>query len=276
MIDYGLVSIITPSFNCSKFVEKTIKSVLRQTYTNWELIITDDCSTDNSVEIIQRFVDMDSRIRLLKLKKNSGAGVARNKSIENAKGKYIAFLDSDDLWMPYKLEKQINFMRANDYLFSHSYTLSVDENNNVVGLNKKPRRVSFESTRLVNFIGTSSVVYDAEALGKFYMIKIRKRQDMALWLSILKKSKYAYCFPEPLFCYRYTSGSVSSNKMSLYKYHLYVYQEALGYSKIRSAIVFYLLSLPCLLFKKIEEKLRERFIKPDLTNYQNLLNVIFK
>lgn len=262
MID-NLVSIITPCYNCSKYIAQMMDSVLAQTYTNWELLITDDCSTDNSCEIVTDYSKKDSRIKLFRLEHNSGAGVARNNSIKEAQGRYIAFLDSDDMWKPEKLEKQLKFMQDNSYKFSHSYTLVVDDDNNVVGLNEKPARVSFKSTRIINYIGTSSVIYDTKDIGKVYMKPIRRRQDFALWLNILQLTKYAYCYPEPLFIYRYAPNSLSSNKFKLLKYHVQVYQQALGYSKFHACALFYCVSLPCFVWKKFAEKFRETFKKED-------------
>ena len=261
-----LVSIITPCYNSSKYIGQMIESIQAQTYQNWELLITDDCSSDNSREIVEAYSKSDSRIKYFKLLKNSGAGVARNNSIKEAKGRYMAFCDSDDMWKHDKLEKQIKFMKENGYAFCHCYTLVVDDNNKIVGLNKKPARVSFKSTRIINYIGTSSVVYDTKDIGKFYMKPIRKRQDFALWLNILQATKYAYCIPEPLFIYRYTPGSISSNKFKLLKYHVDVYQQALGYSRLHASLLFYCVSLPCFVVKKLKERVRETFLKPDYSN----------
>ncbi|MGP1620905.1 MAG: glycosyltransferase family 2 protein [Candidatus Cryptobacteroides sp.] len=258
-----LVSIITPCYNSAKYIGQMIESVQSQTYTNWELLITDDCSTDNSKEIIDSYIKSDPRIKYFKLNTNSGAGIARNNSIEKAVGRYIAFCDSDDMWRAEKLEKQIRFMQDNNYEFCHCNTLVIDENNNIVGLNKKPKRVSFHSTRIINYIGTSSVIYDTERVGKFYMKPIRKRQDFALWLNILQATKYAYCLEEPLFIYRYTQGSISSNKCKLLKYHIDVYRQALGYSKLHAYLLFYCVSFPCFVMKKLMEKVRETFFNPN-------------
>lgn len=261
-----LVSIITPCYNSSRFIAQMIESVQAQTYKNWELLITDDCSTDDSCAIVETYSSNDPRIKLFRQEQNSGAGIARNNSIEKAQGRFIAFLDSDDMWKPEKLEKQLAFMLENNYQFSHSYTLVVDENNKVVGLNKKPDRVSFRSTRIINYIGTSSVIYDTQKIGKIYMKPIRRRQDFALWLNILQKTKYAYCIPEPLFIYRYAPNSLSSNKFKLLKYHVQVYEQALGYSKIHAYALFYGVSLPCFVWKKMMEKLRETFGKKESIN----------
>lgn len=256
-----LVSIITPSYNCSRYIEQTIMSVQSQTYENWELLITDDCSSDNSVEIIESMAAVDSRIKLFKLSNNSGAGVARNNSIKYAQGRYIAFLDSDDMWKADKLEKQLKFMKDNNFKFVHSYTTVVDENNNIVGYNTKPYRVTFNSTKIINYIGTSSVIYDTEGIGKFYMPLIRKRQDWGLWLTILKEVKEAYCYPEQLFIYRYSPNSISANKLSLFKYHVNIYKQVLGYSALKANLFFYCISLPCFVVKKMKEKYRETFNK---------------
>lgn len=256
-----LVSIITPSYNCSRYIEQTIKSVQNQTYKNWELLITDDCSTDSSVQIIESIAVSDSRIKLFRLSQNSGAGAARNNSIRNAQGRYIAFLDSDDMWKVDKLEKQLKFMKDNGFKFVHSYTTVVDENNNIVGYNTKPFKVTFNSTKIINYIGTSSVIYDTEGIGKFYMPLIRKRQDWGLWLTILKKVKDAYCYPEPLFIYRYSPNSISANKLSLFKYHVNIYKQVLGYSTLKANLFFYCISLPCFVVKKMKEKFRETFNK---------------
>lgn len=261
-----LVSIITPCYNCSRFIGQMIESVRAQTYKNWELLITDDCSTDDSCNIVEKYAAIDPRIKLFRLKQNSGAGVARNSSIEKAQGRFIAFLDSDDMWKPEKLEKQLAFMLDNGYKFSHSYTLVVDEKNMPVGINKKPSRVSFRSTRIINYIGTSSVIYDTEGVGKVYMKPIRRRQDFALWLNILQHTKYAYCIPEPLFIYRYVHNSLSANKFKLLKYHVQVYEQALGYSKLHANLLFYCVSLPCFVVKKGLEKFREVFKKDRVAN----------
>lgn len=251
--DYNsLVSIITPSYNCSQFIAATIESVLAQTYQNWELLITDDCSTDDSREIVSRYAASDSRIKLFKLEKNSGAGIARNNSIRNAKGRYVAFLDSDDLWTPQKLERQLAFMAKNGYEFVFCQALVIDTENNVVGFNKRRPRVSYSSTKVINYIGTSGVMYDTMSIGKFYMKPIRRRQDWVLWMDILKVTRYAYCQPEALGVVRTNnSGSLSGKKSKLPAYHIEVYNKYLGYSKLTATLFFYFVSLPCFLIKKL-------------------------
>lgn len=261
MSDNTLVSIITPCYNSSRFIGQMIDSIIAQTYTNWELLITDDCSSDNSREIVQSYCQKDSRVKLFKLDNNSGAGVARNNSIEKAQGRYIAFCDSDDMWVPDKLEKQLSFLKDNGYKFTHTFTKVIDDQGAVVGMNRKPIKVTFNSTKILNYIGTSSVLYDTEGIGKFYMRPIRRRQDWALWLDILKVTRCAYCMEEPVSIYRYTPNSLSSNKRKLFKYHITVYQECLGYSRLQACLFFYCVSLPCIAYKKTAEKLRETLFK---------------
>lgn len=250
-----LVSIITPCYNCSKFIGQMIESVQSQTYTQWELLITDDCSTDNSREIIESYSIFDSRIKYFKLEKNSGAGVARNNSIKEAHGRFIAFLDSDDLWSCDKLEKQILFITKNNYKFVFCQALVIDTNNNVVGFNKRKKRVSYTSTKIINYIGTSGVMYDSKEIGKFYMKPIRRRQDWVLWMDILKVTRYAYCQQEALGIVRTNNAdSLSGKKAKLPAYHIEVYNKYLGYPKLIAFLFFYFISLPCFLIKKLRYK----------------------
>lgn len=255
MVNSDLVSIITPCFNCSKYLSQMIDSVIAQTYQNWELLITDDCSTDNSYDIAAAYTKKDSRIKLFKLGQNSGAGVARNNSIEKAQGRYIAFLDSDDLWMPEKLEHQMEFIKTNKYKFVFCQALVIDVDGNVVGFNKRRPVVSFNSTKILNYIGTSGVLYDTKEIGKFYMKPIRRRQDWVLWLDLLKVTNYAYCLQEPLSCWRKgDSESLSAHKSKLLKYHRTIYHDYLGYSVFSSYFMFYFKSLPRIIMKKIGYK----------------------
>lgn len=246
-----LVSIITPCYNCSKYIGRTIESVIAQTYPNWELLITDDCSSDNSCEIVEKYSKKDSRVKLLRLEKNSGAGPARNNSIQAAQGRYIAFLDSDDMWKPEKLEKQLRFLQENQYEFVMCQTEVVDENDKLIGFSKRKKRVSYKSTLIVNYIGTSAVIYDTKNAGKVFMRHIRHSQDWVLWLDILKTTKYAYCLEEPLSYYRETPGSLSSKKAKYINYHISIYQEVFGFSKIKAYFYMYFLSLPCFIYKKM-------------------------
>lgn len=246
-----LVSIITPSYNCSEFIERTIGSVQKQTYTNWEMLITDDCSTDKSVEIIKQIAANDPRIKLFLLDKNSGAGVARNKSIEHAQGKYIAFLDSDDMWMPDKLEKQIAFMEEKQCALSYTSMINIDENDNELGIEVAPKKHTFNQNKRDDKVGFSTAIYNQEMVGKIFMPTIRKRQDWGLVLSVLKICKVAYGLKQPLAYYRMGHESLSKNKLALVKYNIAAYQTVLGWSSLRAYLFFFFIYLPSYLLKKI-------------------------
>ena len=221
-----LVSVIMPTYNCGKFIEETIKSVVNQTYKNWELIIVDDCSKDNTEDIINRYAECDNRIIYHKLETNQGAAVARTKAMEMARGSYMAFLDSDDLWKNDKLEKQINFMEKNSYSFTCTAYEQIDENNNLLNKIIRPKiKADYNRILLDCPVGNSTVMYNVDELGKFEVPNIRKRNDDALWLQILKKEKYIYGLNEILMQYRIRQNSISSNKLDLIKYHWQLYRQ---------------------------------------------------
>lgn len=220
-----LVSIITPTYNCGMFIAETIESVLNQTYNNWEMIIVDDCSRDKTKEIVNRYIQKDSRIKYYKLIENSGAAIARTAAMKLAKGKYMAFLDSDDLWYKNKLEEQINYMKDNHISFSCTSYEQIDEKNNFLNKTIKAiNKVGYNRLLLDCPVGNSTVVYNAEKMGKFEVPNIRKRNDDALWLQMLKKEKYIIGIDEVLMKYRIRSNSISSNKLSLVKYHWELYR----------------------------------------------------
>jgi len=235
----NLVSIITPVHNSELFLEKCLQSVLSQTYSNWEHILIDDCSTDNSFSIIMKYVQNDSRVNYVKLNKNSGAGIARNKAIELAKGRFIAFLDSDDLWHPTKLKKQLAFMENNNCFFSFtSYSIIDEDGNEKPKVMSAIKEVTYNSALYKNPIGCLTVIYDVDFYGKQYMPSIRKRQDFALWLKLLKKAN-ACGLNEVLSFYRDRKNSISSSKIKLIKYEWKIYREE-GFNIMKSS--FYLLS----------------------------------
>lgn len=218
------VSIITPSYNSAQYISRTIDSILQQTYENWELFIIDDCSTDNSREVIQSYISQDSRIKLICLEKNSGAAVARNIGIENACGRFIAFLDSDDTWHPEKLEQQVSFMLKNDYAFTYTLYHQVNENGDTVGELYFPSRTNYRNLLKTCVIGCLTAMYDTHKIGKVYFPLIRKRQDFALWLKILKQVDYAYCVPQDLASYTLRSDSISANKWKAAQYNWRLYR----------------------------------------------------
>lgn len=244
-----LVSIITPSFNTGKFVGETIKSVLNQSYKNWEMIIVDDCSTDDSLEIIRSF--NDERIKLIVNETNSGAALSRNYAIRKAKGKWIAFLDSDDLWHPTKLEKQVSFMKKNNYHFSYTNYIEIDEASRP---NRKmitgPQIVTERSLNNFCYQGCLTVMYDREFIGLIQIKNLPKNNDYALWLKVIKISD-CYLLPEILASYRKRQGSISNHSyIKLIKHHYYLWKY--GEDKnILSATVFTIRNLIFGLMKKI-------------------------
>ena len=228
----NLVSIITSSFNSSKFIEECVNSVLLQSYSNWELIIVDDCSEDNSKELILNFVKKDKRIKAIFLDNNIGAAKARNVAIQKSKGKYIAFLDSDDFWESTKLDKQISFMIQNDIGFSYTSYQSISENGSkILNVIKAPNKMSYHEYLKNTIIGCLTVVIDREKIGNFEMPDIRSSHDMALWLLIMKKGFNAYGLNENLANYRVVSTSNSSSKWRAAKdvWRVYRYFEKLSF-----------------------------------------------
>ncbi len=230
-----LVSVITPTYNCGDFISETIDTVLSQSYKYWELIIVDDCSDDNTKEVVKTYTTKDNRIKYYLLNVNSGAAVARTKAMELAAGKYMAFLDSDDLWESDKLGKQISFMKNNGYAFTCTAYKQIDEKGGFLNriINTIPK-TSYNRLLLDCPVGNSTVMYDVEKLGKFKVPNIRKRNDDALWLQILKKEKYIYGLNEVLMSYRIRNNSISSNKMQLVKYHWILYRKIENLSVLRS------------------------------------------
>lgn len=221
-----LISVIMPTYNCGKFIGETVNAVINQTYKNWELIIVDDCSKDDTEQIIKQYILKDNRINYFKFDNNQGAAMARTKAMELAKGNYMAFLDSDDLWKTDKLEKQIKFMEENNYNFTCTAYEQIDETGKTLNKIIKPKKKANYNRILLDCpVGNSTVMYNAEKLGKFVVPNIRKRNDDALWLQILKKEKNIYGMDEVLMQYRIRSNSISSNKVDLIKYHWQLYRE---------------------------------------------------
>lgn len=232
---YDLVSIITPTYNCGKFIAMTIDSVLCQTYTNWEMIIVDDCSTDNTKDIVEKYAESDSRIKYHVLEKNSGAAVARTQAMQLAKGKYMAFLDSDDIWKKEKLEKQLAYMKEKNVDFCCTAYEQIDEKGEKLGkVIRTVKKTSYNRLLLDCPVGNSTVMYNVEKMGKFSVPDIRKRNDDALWLQMLKKEKYIYGMSDVLMEYRVRENSISSNKLSLIKFHWKLYREIENLSVLRS------------------------------------------
>lgn len=230
-----LVSIIMPSYNTAQYISDSINSVLSQTYDNWELIIVDDCSTDKSIDVIKSF--QDSRIVLLQNEKNSGAAISRNYALREAKGKWIAFLDSDDTWAPNKLEKQIQFMLDNHYSFTYTdYQINL---NGVLQpyVYTAPNVVTKRRMYDYCYFSTITVMYDREKIGLIQIPNLRKNNDYAMWLKAIEKSN-AYRLPECLSVYNKHDGSISSgSKLKLIKWHYKLFKEGLGKTPVTSIIL---------------------------------------
>lgn len=212
------VTIITPVYNASKYLSETIESVLNQTYVNFEYILVDDCSTDNSAEIIKEYIEKDNRIKYVKLDSNSGAAVARNKGLEVASGQYIAFIDSDDKWYPEKLEKQLDFMVSNQFGFTYTKFDLIHEDGTMKKDNVQlPKKLNYSGLLKNTAIACSTVMIDKDIIGEFRMPLVRKGQDTATWLKILRHHDYAYLVDEVLNQYRSVPASLSSNRIQALK-----------------------------------------------------------
>ena len=228
MSTHPTVSIIVASYNVSKYIGAAIDSVLAQTYTDWELLITDDASIDNTCDIVRQYAVEDSRIHLYCLSSNMGAGVARNNSIREATGRYIAFLDADDWWYPEKLEKQLDFMREKGCEFTFTAFEYADTMLNVVGVSHKPAYISKDYMKFGCNIGTPGVIYDTQRIGKIYMPAMRRSEDWSLWIKISELTDGAYSLNEPLWRYRAVSNSLSRNKLDIVKSSIQVYTDIVG------------------------------------------------
>lgn len=251
-----LVSIIMPSYNTAEYIADSIRSILAQTYANWELIIVDDCSTDNTAEVVRSFDD--PRIFFLKNEKNSGAAISRNYALREAKGKWIAFLDSDDIWVPERLEKQIRFMEENGYKMTYcDYRICL---NGVWEPVKRTAPDKMTLRKLYNYcyFSTITVIYDRETVGLVQIADLRKNNDYAMWFQVLSKTD-GYRYPECLSFYIKHDNSISSgSKLKLIKYHYLLFRKGLG----KSAFVSWILTANNLVhgfFKKLKykEKIQE-------------------
>ena len=224
-----------PSYNTAEYIAQSIESVIAQTYSNWELIIVDDCSTDNTDEVIKKYLS-DERITYFKNERNSGAAVSRNKALREAKGRWIAFLDSDDLWLPEKLEKQVNFMKRNDYHFSYTNYSEIDESGRRSGVTVTgPRKITKSGFYNYCWPGCLTVMYDANVVGLIQIADIKKNNDYAMWLKVCQKAE-CYLLTEDLAYYRRSrKGSISNQKIGiLIKWHYKLFRDAQNVSVLRA------------------------------------------
>ena len=209
MQDKGLVSIIMPSYNCGRFIKESIQSVQAQTYQNWELLFVDDCSKDDTLQTLMGLKENDKRINVFQNMQNSGAAVARNVALRAARGRWIAFLDSDDLWEPTKLERQINFMEENGYAFSYHDYVEIDEEDKELGIHvsgkKKVGKLGMFSCC---WPGCLTVMYDAEKIGLIQVKDVKKNTDTEIWLKAVRKTD-CHLLSECLARYRRRSNSIT-------------------------------------------------------------------
>lgn len=248
-----LVSIIMPSYNCGEYVEDTIRSVQAQTYVNWEIIFVDDCSTDDTIARVSAIKEKDPRIRLYQNKGNLGAAVSRNKALREVKGRWVAFLDSDDQWMPDKLEKQVRFMEENGYKFSYTCYSEMDSEGKETGVVVSgPNKVTKAGMFAFCWPGCLTVMYDAKEIGLLQIEDIKKNNDYAMWLKVCKKAD-CFLLPEVLAKYRRgRSGSVSSHSIStMIKWHYKLFRDAEKMSVIPS-LWHTGINLVCGFYKKLK------------------------
>lgn len=252
-----LVSIIMPSYNTAKYICNSINSVISQTYTHWELIIVDDCSTDNTSEIIAMYDD--DRISFLKNETNSGAAISRNRALREAKGKWIAFLDSDDLWIPEKLEKQIQFMKKYGCFFSYT--------DYMIQLNGKWLPYIYTAPNVINkrkmydycYFSTITVMYDRDKIGLIQIENLRKNNDYAMWLHAIEKTDFYRC-PECMSYYIKHDDSISSGKkLKLIKWHYLLFRKGL-HKNIPNSLLLTMRNMFYGVIKKLRYKERTSYI----------------
>ena len=252
-MNQGLVSIIMPSYQTENYIIESIKSVQAQTYPNWELIIIDDCSSDKTEQVVQEHISatQEHRVRFLKNEQNSGAAVSRNYGLREAKGRYIAFLDSDDLWEPEKLQKQIAFMCDHDCAFSYTNYQEIDEESNPLGvLITGPARITQTDMCRYCWPGCLTVMYDREKIGLIQIPDIRKNNDYAMWIMAIQKSD-CLLLDECLGFYRKRSGSISNHSyIKLIQWHYKLWMLMLDGRKLE-ALHLTLLNLVFGLWKKV-------------------------
>lgn len=235
--DMPLVSIITPSYNSEKYISETINSVINQTYQNWEMIIIDDSSIDNSLNIIEIFSKTNLKIKLLYNLERQGVAQSRNKGIEAANGEYIAFLDSDDIWLSEKLEKQVQLMQSKNILMSYCGYKIMDDAGNDVGNFQIKDKLTYKDMLKTSSMGTLTTIYNAQILGKFHFMDIG-HEDYVFKLQILKKISFAEGINEPLAKYRISDKSLSSNKFKVARWQWKIYRDIEQLSWIQSMYYF--------------------------------------
>ena len=237
MKDHGLVSVIMPAYNAEAFIAEAIRSVIQQTYQNWELLVIDDASSDSTLKIIQKYSEKDKRIKIFKNSDNQGTHKARNKGIKAAEGDFIAFLDADDQWKPEKLLKQLEILSSDNISACFSSYDLISENGQFLEKRVEALPVlTYEKLLKANYVGNLTGIYSVKDLGKIYCPNIRKRQDWALWLKVIEEGGPMEGIQDSLAIYRVRKNSISTNKLEMLSYNFRVYNEVLGYGFLKSSL----------------------------------------
>lgn len=235
----SLVSVITPAYNASSYLADTIRSVQSQTYTDWEMIIVDDCSKDDTYSIALAFAQADNRIKVIRHQENGGVAVARNTALDAAKGQYIAFLDSDDLWMPDKLEKQISYMKIMKVSFTYSsYQMMNESGKKLDWFVRSKSKITYRELLRNTLVGCLTVMVDLKEVGTFHMPSISHAEDTMTWVEILKRGYIAHGLPDSLAIYRLSSSSLSGNKLKSARYQWKVYRQYCKFNFFKSVYYF--------------------------------------
>lgn len=244
-----------PYYNAAQYIVETVNSIIAQTYKDWELIIVDDCSPALETEKVLKGVKvMDERIRVLRAKVNGGAGAARNIAIKEAKGRYLAFCDSDDWWYPTKLEEQIKFMVDNNYPFTCTWYEDANEKLESYYTMRQNEKQTYKSMISGCNVGTPGVMIDLDVLGKKYMPNLRRAEDWGLWMMYLRDTDYLVTYPKALWKYRHVPGSETSNKWKQMKAVVDMYQKVLEFSKFKAWCISLFIFLPNNIWKKVKKK----------------------
>ncbi len=250
------VSIIIPYYNSAEYIKETVEAIIIQTYEDWELIIVDDCSTATGTEeVLNRVANMDARIKVMRTEKNGGAGLARNIGIKVAKGRYLAFCDSDDWWYPTKLEEQLMFMEENNYPFTCTWYEDANECLKSYYTMRQMPTLSYKNLISGCNVGTSGVMIDTDVLGKKYMPTLRRAEDWGLWMMYLRNTEFLFTYPKALWKYRHISASETSDKWKQMKAVVTMYKQILGMTSLKAWFVCVFIFLP----KNIHKKLKKAF-----------------
>lgn len=243
-----------PYYNAARYIKETVEAIIAQTYTDWELIIVDDCSSAPGTAKVLRLIEaMDYRIRVLRTMKNGGAGAARNVGIAEAQGRYLAFCDSDDWWYPTKLEEQIRFMEENNYPFTCTWYEDTNENLEPYYTMKQNEKQTYKSMIAGCNIGTPGVMIDIQVLGKKQMPKLRRAEDWGLWMLYLKDTDYLVTYPKALWKYRHVPGSETSNKWKQMRAVINMYHQVLNMNIFTSWFICIFIFLPNNIWKKLRK-----------------------